>query len=191
MNAPNKSGWKPTTPTASESKFGGPATTTGNKALMLEELLIFEIENSRRGVQRHGSKYGLGQISNKLAVNKMTNFLPTYIDMVLREGSYQTDLGFLGSQGTFADTREVFVCTDERIFRSIWRMVDELIQMHIEQYQTNREQLKGRFVYVLMLSEQWIDPLREENIRVLEHHEPVVRQMLADADPIARSHRVT
>ncbi len=43
MNAPNKSGWKPSTPAGTEGKFGGPATTTGNKALMLEEALIFEI----------------------------------------------------------------------------------------------------------------------------------------------------
>lgn len=155
------------------------------------QLLIFEIENSRRGVQRHGSKYGLGQISNKLAVNKMTNFLPTYIDMVIREGKYQTDLGFLGSQGSFSDTREIFVCTDERIFRSIWRMVEELLQRHVEEYETNRNALKDRFIYVLMKSEQWIDPLHKDNIRILEHHEPVIRQMLADADPVARSHRIS
>lgn len=43
MNAPNKSGWKPTMPAGTDGKFGGPATTTGNKALMLEEALIFEI----------------------------------------------------------------------------------------------------------------------------------------------------
>jgi glycine dehydrogenase subunit 2 len=40
MNAPNQSGWKPTmTPAAGE----GPGTATGNRALMLEEALIFEI----------------------------------------------------------------------------------------------------------------------------------------------------
>ncbi len=51
MNAPNQSGWKPTTPEAGEGKFGGPATTTGNKALMLEEPLIFEIaDNQTTGV---------------------------------------------------------------------------------------------------------------------------------------------
>lgn len=154
------------------------------------QLLIFEIENSRRGVQRHGSKYGLGQISNKLAVNKMTNFLPTYIDLVIRQGKYQTDLGFMGNQGTFADTREIFVCTDERIFRSIWRMVEELLQRHVEAYETSRNALKDRFIYVLMKSEQWIDPLRKDNIKILEHHDPSARQMLADADPLARSHRI-
>jgi hypothetical protein len=37
----NQSGWKPTSPQANEG--GAPATFTGNKALMLEEALIFEI----------------------------------------------------------------------------------------------------------------------------------------------------
>ncbi|MEL7730477.1 aminomethyl-transferring glycine dehydrogenase subunit GcvPB [Citromicrobium bathyomarinum] len=42
MNAPNKSGWKPGTPLAGENGGDSP-TTTGNRALMLEEPLIFEI----------------------------------------------------------------------------------------------------------------------------------------------------
>ena len=42
MNAPNKSGWKPAMNADGES-IGGPATHTGNRALMLEEKLIFEI----------------------------------------------------------------------------------------------------------------------------------------------------
>ncbi|MXO91845.1 aminomethyl-transferring glycine dehydrogenase subunit GcvPB [Pontixanthobacter aquaemixtae] len=51
MNAPNQSGWKPTTPEAGDGAQGGLATTTGNKALMLEEPLIFEIaDNQTTGV---------------------------------------------------------------------------------------------------------------------------------------------
>ncbi|MBA4043345.1 MAG: glycine dehydrogenase (aminomethyl-transferring) [Erythrobacter sp.] len=42
MNAPNASGWKPEM-VASESAYNGPITTTGNRALMLEEPLLFEI----------------------------------------------------------------------------------------------------------------------------------------------------
>ena len=44
MNAPNKSGWKPEMPAADEglARFAAP-TTTGNRALMLEEPLLFEI----------------------------------------------------------------------------------------------------------------------------------------------------
>ncbi|MGB7420081.1 MAG: aminomethyl-transferring glycine dehydrogenase subunit GcvPB [Erythrobacter sp.] len=43
MNAPNQSGWKPSMQTVEEGVDHGPATTTGNRALMLEEPLIFEI----------------------------------------------------------------------------------------------------------------------------------------------------
>jgi glycine dehydrogenase subunit 2 len=42
MNAPNASGWKPAM-VAAEGAYTGPATTTGNRALMLEEPLLFEI----------------------------------------------------------------------------------------------------------------------------------------------------
>ena len=38
MNAPNTSGWRPGTPVAGDMGLsGGPATVTGNRALMLEE----------------------------------------------------------------------------------------------------------------------------------------------------------
>ena len=40
MNAPNKSGWKPSAPLMGDAQS---PTTTGNRALMLEEPLIFEI----------------------------------------------------------------------------------------------------------------------------------------------------
>ncbi len=43
MNAPNKSGWKPTMEPSEDGLHNGPATTTGNRALMLEEPLLFEI----------------------------------------------------------------------------------------------------------------------------------------------------
>jgi glycine dehydrogenase subunit 2 len=43
MNAPNKSGWKPEMTLSEDGMHSGPATTTGNRALMLEEPLLFEI----------------------------------------------------------------------------------------------------------------------------------------------------
>ena len=43
MNAPNASGWKPGTPVEGHNAMSGPDTATGNRALMLEEPLIFEI----------------------------------------------------------------------------------------------------------------------------------------------------
>ena len=51
MNAPNQSGWKPGTPVESDNAMIGPETVTGNRALMLEEPLIFEIgSNETTGV---------------------------------------------------------------------------------------------------------------------------------------------
>jgi len=46
MNAPNQSGWKPEMPVADAGFINGPVTTTGNRALMLEEPLLFEIGRS-------------------------------------------------------------------------------------------------------------------------------------------------
>ncbi|MBD2840836.1 aminomethyl-transferring glycine dehydrogenase subunit GcvPB [Erythrobacter rubeus] len=46
MNAPNKSGWKPQMEVTEDGLHNGPMTTTGNRALMLEEPLIFEIGHS-------------------------------------------------------------------------------------------------------------------------------------------------
>jgi len=43
MNAPNKSGWKPEMTAADDGMHSGPQTVTGNRALMLEEPLIFEL----------------------------------------------------------------------------------------------------------------------------------------------------
>ena len=43
MNAPNTSGWKPEmTPASEDGLHQGPSTVTGNRALMLEEPLLFE-----------------------------------------------------------------------------------------------------------------------------------------------------
>ena len=43
MSTPNASGWKPGTPVEGHNAMSGPDTATGNRALMLEEPLIFEI----------------------------------------------------------------------------------------------------------------------------------------------------
>ncbi|QWC57304.1 aminotransferase class V-fold PLP-dependent enzyme [Erythrobacter sp. 3-20A1M] len=43
MSNPNASGWKPQSPAQHEGAHDGPPTVTGNRALMLEEPLIFEI----------------------------------------------------------------------------------------------------------------------------------------------------
>ena len=64
MTALNQSGWKPTAPTAA-CRDG--ATTTGNRALMLEEPLIFEIgDNDSTGVDFDSSKREDSRLSNLL-----------------------------------------------------------------------------------------------------------------------------
>nr|MBA3730489.1 aminomethyl-transferring glycine dehydrogenase subunit GcvPB [Sphingomonas sp.] len=63
----NQSGWKPSTPVAT---IGDGATTTGNRALMLEEPLIFEIGDSEStGVDFHtdGAPAKAGAVHPRLA----------------------------------------------------------------------------------------------------------------------------
>ena len=43
MSNPNASGWKPEMTPSEDGLHNGPATVTGNRALMLEEPLLFEI----------------------------------------------------------------------------------------------------------------------------------------------------
>lgn len=59
----NQSGWKPTSPQANEG--GAPATFTGNKALMLEEALIFEIgDDQTTGVDFSGGDVSTARLGN-------------------------------------------------------------------------------------------------------------------------------
>ncbi len=102
MNAINQSGWKPEMGGVGEAK---PATYTGNKALMLEEALIFEIGNggttgvdlaeapkvnSRLGNLERHRDIGLPGLSEPEAVRHYTR---------LSRQNYAIDLGFfpLGS----------------------------------------------------------------------------------------------
>ena len=77
MNAVNPSGWRPEAPQAGGAH--APATATGNRALMLEERLLFEIgkrdqcgvdfEDTAKGAVRIGNlaRNGVDQISNRRA----------------------------------------------------------------------------------------------------------------------------
>ena len=105
MNAPNASGWKPEM-VASESAYNGPVTTTGNRALMLEEPLLFEIGRadvtgvdlppvdpqapSRLGSLARSEAIGLVGLTEPEAVRHYTR---------LSRQNYGIDLGFfpLGS----------------------------------------------------------------------------------------------
>ena len=103
MSAPNASGWKPGTPLSDGAE--APATLTGNRALMLEEPLIFEIGTTRTtgvdlpdpksGPNRLGKfarteEFGLPGLSEPEAVRHYTR---------LSRQNYAIDLGLfpLGS----------------------------------------------------------------------------------------------
>ncbi|TNE33700.1 MAG: glycine dehydrogenase subunit 2 [Alphaproteobacteria bacterium] len=59
MNAPNKSGWKPEMNASEDGMHQGPATVTGNRALMLEEPLLFEIGHANEtGVDLPEPQFG-------------------------------------------------------------------------------------------------------------------------------------
>ncbi len=105
MNAPNASGWKPGTPVQDHNAMAGPDTVTGNRALMLEEPLIFEIGNTETtgvdlpeptgGANRLGGldrseKIGIPGLSEPETVRHYTR---------LSRQNYGIDLGFfpLGS----------------------------------------------------------------------------------------------
>ena len=63
MSAPNASGWKPGTPLSDGAE--APATLTGNRALMLEEPLIFEIGTTRTtGVDLPEPSSGANRLGN-------------------------------------------------------------------------------------------------------------------------------
>ena len=105
MNAPNKSGWKPEMTTADDGMHAGPATATGNRALMLEEPLIFEIAGTdttgvdlpeiegganRLGGMERSESFGLPGLSEPETIRHYTR---------LSRQNYAIDLGLfpLGS----------------------------------------------------------------------------------------------
>ena len=58
----NQSGWKPSAPLAATGEV---TTTTGNRALMLEEALIFEIgDTNSTGVDFGAVKQGASRLGN-------------------------------------------------------------------------------------------------------------------------------
>ncbi|MDJ0979198.1 MAG: aminomethyl-transferring glycine dehydrogenase subunit GcvPB [Erythrobacter sp.] len=104
MNAPNKSGWKPTMEVADAS--GETVTTTGNRALMLEERLIFEIGKAETtGVdlpeidKRAPSRLGGFERSEPIGLVGLTEPETVRHYTRLSRQNYGIDLGFfpLGS----------------------------------------------------------------------------------------------
>lgn len=121
------------------------------------DLLLVEVENSVRGVARHGSK--LGEQGNKLE-----SWFPTYFERVLSEGKFAGTFPPFGKRGEYDNVWQIMVCTSEKIFRSIWRKLDKMMSDSADQ--------GNEICYVVMKKPLWVDPLRPSNIRVMIHNDP-------------------
>ena len=127
MNAPNKSGWKPAM-TADGDTIGGPATHTGNRALMLDEALIFEIgdknttgvdlpepdteASNRLGGMERAADIGLPGLSEPETVRHYTR---------LSRQNYAIDLGPVSARQLHHEAQsaaERKSCADARLCRS-------------------------------------------------------------------------
>jgi glycine dehydrogenase subunit 2 len=106
MNAPNKSGWKPEMQAAESGFLGGPVTSTGNRGLMLEEPLLFEIGRADvTGVDRPevdaSAPTRLGGLARSEAIGLVGLTEPETVRHYTRlsRQNYGIDLGFfpLGS----------------------------------------------------------------------------------------------
>lgn len=143
-----------------------------------KQMMMIEVENSRRGAARHGSKFHAGN-DNKHASNKMYAFVPTYVERLKLQGNYDGNYSAWGADGFFDDLIEVFVCTEPRNFRSVWRLIKKIAgKIGVKE---------GHIFYVVLREKRWIDPLAADNIDVYDHTDPIIISILADADPYDRS----
>ena len=127
-------------------------------------MIVVEVENSTRGPARHGSK--LRQEGSKLE-----GWLPVYIERLRSQRQYSGHLMCWGNTGYYSDAIEIFVCTSEKIFRSIWRKMYKLLGQFND--------LDNFIYYIVMNEELWIDPLRASNVKILEHNSSEARQLVA------------
>jgi hypothetical protein len=112
-----------------------------------EEIVLVETENSCRGIKRQFSK--------------LTHFEESFIDRVHREGSFSGHFLRMGSCGRYRDLRQLFVCTSEKNFRSIWRKVEKIMV-------NENQRIHRHIYYAIMPNQRWINPLK--NISVFEHN---------------------
>ena len=137
------------------------------------ELLVCEIENSCRGPARHGSK--LRQEGNKLQ-----DWLPIYIERMQSYGQFSDHLLPLGNQGSYDDAREIFLCSSEKVFRSIYRKMRQLMGQF--------SQLEGVIYYIVMNKQSWIEPLHTSNIKILDHASAEAVQLVAVGEERTRKY---
>ena len=118
------------------------------------KLVMIEVENSVRGPRRHGSK--------------MTHWLESFTDRVHREKKFADHFLPLGSAGNYDDVIQLFVCTNQKNFRSIWRKVENVMQ---------QTRIYSHVFYLIAKQQKWRDPLRHSLFT--EHNERVSLDLVA------------
>ncbi|NMH61273.1 replication-relaxation family protein [Alteromonas ponticola] len=114
------------------------------------KFVMIEIENSVRGPRRHGSK--------------LTHWLEVYAERLHHQTRFSGHFLALGSAGSYQDVIQIFVCTNEKNFRSIWRKVETVMQHH---------RTYSHVFYLVMKKKHWVSPLN--GALFMEHNE---RQVL-------------
>jgi len=118
------------------------------------KLVMVEVENSVRGPRRHGSK--------------LTHWLEAYADRVVREKKFSDHFLALGQAGKYEDVIQLFVCTNHKNFRSIWRKVEKIMHQH---------RIYSHIFYLVAEKQYWVDPLKHS--KFMEHNEQQTKQLVA------------
>ncbi|WP_165385562.1 replication-relaxation family protein [Pseudoalteromonas phenolica] len=121
---------------------------SGNKLIMIE------VENSVRGPLRHGSK--------------LTHWLETFTDRVYREKKFTDHFLPLGKAGEYDDVIQLFICTSQKNFRSIWRKVEKVMQQN---------RIYSHVFYLVADKQYWVEPLR--HAQFMEHNEQQTKALIA------------
>ncbi len=122
---------------------------SGNK------LVIVEVENSVRGPRRHGSK--------------LTHWLESFAERVHQERRFADHFLQLGTAGKYEDAIQLFVCTSQKNFRSIWRKVENVMQQH---------RIYSHIFYLVADKRYWVEPL--QHALFMEHNEQITKQLVTN-----------
>jgi hypothetical protein len=118
------------------------------------KLIIVEVENSVRGPRRHGSK--------------LTHWLEAYADRVARDKKFSDHFLALGQAGSYDDVIQLFVCTNHKNFRSIWRKVEKIMKQN---------RIYSHIFYLIAEKQYWVEPLKHSEF--MEHNEQQTKQLVA------------
>lgn len=102
-------------------------------------LLICEVENSLRGQVSHGKK--------------LTHWLHPYAERQQREGQFTDSFSSYGRLYEFRDVTMVFLSSNEKIFRNIYRKINQIFTASPD----------GVF-HLVMKDRRWTDPLADADL---------------------------